>query len=512
MVSGWNRGHRHIIIRVLVSDELMILSTESGTRMFMRLHKLLLCIVFPVFTVLAASGVSHAQSTNLDNTAPQNFLVLGALTGKADALDPNNPDNVLRYRNNFRDILAISYSDLPEHSPSGARRLEQAFDFGEAFLNLGGINTERVIGELLPLRDRRMDVLIVYSWGAAAVMAAFDQGFIRQPPRQLVVVGPPQLTPAGGELWRRLADRYPQMSIDVYIARNDILQRFRETVPRVVHAMLKRLPPSEEEIASAVLSYFTARRVKVHTYHTPPGGSIDAHAIHHFLDFAAARNLYGLRQGPPVVSQETVQDNTGDDEFAVSIHQTTARVAAIDELAQRQTMNLREVQARDEARMRETERLMWRYFASLVESACADAPPSDPWSDGVIFSYTELREWGRTGRGELSDCGRALLDGVLGAGRPVTFGWVRAEAGRYLARVAEETRRREQAARREAERRRAAEARERASGAMSTSGSSRTESTDRDRAIRTPDIENTSGMRDARGVKSNLGRWDGQQR
>ena len=64
-------------------------------------------------------GAALAQSARRDDAGPQNFLVLGVGTAKAAALDPSNPDNVLRFRNDFRDILAISYSDLADRSQSG---------------------------------------------------------------------------------------------------------------------------------------------------------------------------------------------------------------------------------------------------------------------------------------------------------------------------------------------------------------------------------------------------------
>ena len=462
--------------------------------------------------VFAPREAAIAQSARREDAGTHNFLVLGVRTAKADALDPSNPDNVLRFRNDFRDILALSYSDLADRSQSGGA-IQLGADLGEAFMNLGGLRVDRVIGELLPLRDQRIDVLVVHSWAGAAVLEALDRGFLRQPPRQLVVVAPPQLTPAGGERWRRLAERYPQMAIDIYVSRGDILQRVRESM-QVFHDALAhpRLdgPPSDEEIAGEVLAYFTARNVRVRTY-PAPATALDAHAVHHFLEFAAARGLYGLRGETPIPPKETALDNRGDDAFEVEVSRTTARVADIEEVAQREAMALREVQAHDEARMREMELLMWRYFASLVESACAGAPPRNSWSDGVVFSSSVLSELGRAHRGDLSECGRRLLDGVLAAERPVMFAWVREEARRYRAKVADEERRRAEAASREAERRRAEEARERANAAVSTSGGRRTEDGgERERSIRTPDIENTSGMRDARGVLSNMGRWDGR--
>ena len=456
---------------------------------------------------LASPGIPETKPKR-GAASPVRYVVTGVQTTRAAALDPDDPDSLAAYKHNFQDILTISRADMVDPPPS--RTIEVIEDLGEAFFNLQGLKTERVIGELLPLRDRDVDELIVHSWGAAAVLEALSQGFLRKPPRRLIVVQPPQLTPWGGSRWRRLAERYPDMPIDVFVSRHDIVQRIREGAQLAVRPATALLS-TDEEFTGRVLAYFTARNVRVHTFPTPRG-PIDAHSLRHFFDFAAARGLYGLQPAVPVAPLppgETVLDNTGDDAFLVAVSQATKRVANIEALASRQAAALRDVAAQDEASARELEALRWRYFASLLESTCVGGGSRDPYDTFVLFSATALGELARTHRGDLSGCGQALLAAVLREGQPVSPGWIRKEARRYRERATRAQRKELEAARREAERLRSEEARERAYGTLLGSGRTLVDQGDASRAIRLPN-DDTGAMRDLRGVRANLGRFDGR--
>jgi hypothetical protein len=180
-------------------------------------------LVLVCATLLSLPLSAHAQESHFER-----ILVQGVGASRSSATDPSAADNISEYSHNFSDIISLSYTD--DANPSHTGPIEFTADLINAAANLSGVLTPKVRGDLLAVRNHQVDEIMAHSWGAAAVEAALLDGSIRLPPRKLVIVSPPNLSPQGAANWKELARRFPDMKIEIYINPDDILESVREGV------------------------------------------------------------------------------------------------------------------------------------------------------------------------------------------------------------------------------------------------------------------------------------------
>jgi hypothetical protein len=104
-------------------------------------------------------------------------LIMGVGATSRKASDPNNPDNIAAYLQNFDVVVPLSYSEQGGKSTTVDSAVQAAGDLTEAGASLMfGVLTDNERGQLLAIKNKPpLDELYVHSWGAPAVMEAIRQ-------------------------------------------------------------------------------------------------------------------------------------------------------------------------------------------------------------------------------------------------------------------------------------------------------------------------------------------------
>lgn len=469
--------------------------------------------------VIVAAQLADPTLVTAQPPPPFRVLILGVGATRENSSDRASGENISEFRQNFDLVIELSFAaqvapKAPIDSP-----IQYWLDVLHGAANLSGFVTDKVRGELLPLRNRKADLVVVHSWAAPAIMAALNQGLLASPPKELVVVDPPNILPQGGSKWRELGAANPSMRVTVYINKFELFNRVRVAAHVAQHPEQTKLFASSQELSDAtrgVLANFVGRNVTVRTFPVPPPAAtlIGAHRLQHFFEFAAAHGLHGLNKasGPMAATAAPIALSAEDDDnFLVRLSESTARIDAVsDQVAQREAG----IRAPDvsglEALWRDSQASAWRYFSSLAELACQDPErlgEVEPTAHGVVFSQSTLQQFHNREKPTFSRCANQLMAAVIAFDRPVTFAWIKTEARRF------QTRERRAERLREAERKRALREYERAAAAIATSAhrSARernaTSSGDRVSDSRFS-IPEPAAMRELRGVLANLKRYD----
>jgi hypothetical protein len=396
-------------------------------------------LVLVCATLMSLSFSAHAQESHSER-----ILVQGVGASRSSATDPSAADNISEYSHNFSHIISLSYMD--DVNPSHSGPMEFTADLINAAANLNGVLTPKVRGELLDVRNHQVDEIMAHSWGAAAVEAGLLDGSIRLPPRKLVIVSPPNLSPQGAAKWKELASRFPDMKIEIYINPDDILESVRDGV-LVAEKHLEKggLAPADESpnVTQDLMAYFISRNVTVRTYHAKgisPLDPIAAHRLKYFLEFASQTRLDGITRHPPpppitYATSSYESYNTAD--FLLDVSQESLKSVEIQQQVSLHEQALRgdnggqvkEAQAEKEA--------LWQYFVSLLEMSCQGPASIDRIQHSaysVLFSSTVIRDFAAKNNLKLSECAQDLLSAVLRSDAPVDFTWIRREAARYTRR------------------------------------------------------------------------------
>jgi len=411
-------------------------------------------LVLVCATLLSLPFLAHAQESHHEC-----ILVQGVGSSRSSATDPSAADNISEYSHNFSHIISLSYTD--DVNPSHTGPIEFTADLINAAANLSGVLTQKVSGDLLEVRNRQVDEIMAHSWGAAAVEVALLDGTIRLPPRKLVIVSPPNLSPQGAANWKKLSSRFPDMKIEIYINPDDILESVREGV-LVAEEHLEKggLGPADDSpnVTQDLMAYFVARNVTVRTYHAKGISHLDpiaAHRLKYFLEFASQTRLDGITRHPsppPITYATSSYESYNTADFLLDVSQDSLKAVQIEQQVSLHEQALRgdnggqvkEAQAEKEA--------LWQYFVSLLEMSCQGPASIDRVQHSaysVLFSTTVIGEFAARNNLKLLGCAQELLSAVLRSDAPVDFTWIRREAARY----AKEQRKLERE--REAERRRA---------------------------------------------------------
>jgi hypothetical protein len=411
-------------------------------------------LVLVCATLLSLPFLAHAQESHYER-----ILVQGVGSSHSSATDPSAADNISEYSHNFSDIISLSYTD--DVNPSHTGPIEFTADLISAAANLSGVLTPKVGGDLLKVRNHQVDEIMAHSWGAAAVAEALLDGTIRLPPRKLVIVSPPNLSPQGAANWKELSRRFPDMKIEIYINPDDILESVREGV-LVAEEHLEKggLGPADDSpnVTQDLMAYFVARNVTVRTYHAKgisPLDPIAAHRLKYFLEFASQTGLDGITRHPsppPVTYATSSYESYNTADFLLDVSQDSLKAVQIEQQVSVHEQALRGDNGGQVKEAEAEKEALWQYFVSLLEMSCQGPASIDRVQHSaysVLFSTTVIGEFAARNNLKLSGCAQELLSAVLRSDAPVDFTWIRREAARY----AKEQRKLERE--REAERRRA---------------------------------------------------------
>jgi len=413
-------------------------------------------LVLVCATLLLLPFSAHAQEPHYER-----ILVQGVGASRSSATDPSAADNISEYSHNFSDIISLSYMD--DVNPSHTGPIEFTADLISAAANLSGVLTQKAGGDLLKVRNHQVDEIMAHSWGAAAVEEALLDSTIRLPPRKLVIVSPPNLSPQGAAKWKELARRFPDMKIEIYINPDDILESVREGV-LVAEEHLEKggLGPADDSpnVTQDLMAYFVARNVTVRTYHAKgisPLDPIAAHRLKYFLEFASQTGLDGITRHPsppPVTYATSAYESYNTADFLLDVSQDSLKAVQIEQQLSLHEQALRGDNGEQVKEAQAEKEALWRYFVSLLEMSCQGPASIDRVQHSaysVLFSTTVIGEFAASNNLKLSGCAQELLAAVLQSDAPVDFTWIRREAARYAKRQRALERERE----REVERRRA---------------------------------------------------------
>lgn len=396
-----------------------------------------------VLILLTTSGVAHSSPSEAPVTQP--VLVLGVSGLEELANDPNNTRSIAEFTQNFAKVVTLT------HRRDGAPALldlkDKAADLALSVKeDLSGKLSTHSREALAPLREIRQDTLIAHSWGAMALMYAIRDNEI-PPPKLLVIINPPLLSPEGTRQWRTLAERFPELALDVWIGTDDLLNRGRKMASR---------PQKNEETgefklyspADALMPFLTPNapaKVRVRMY---PGD----HRLLGFLDFASRKNEYGLKpravggsvefSGPamPAFLNDVFRINGGaghgkpeprtrsgyaylfETGPGLARAQVFARAAGIDRMPQTREL----LQARAERSVQERAQARWEYAALLIATAC-----STPYVlrehemrgllPGLRMPLSDLRLGYERGRRSMSACELEILEEIIANSKSMTI-------------------------------------------------------------------------------------------
>jgi hypothetical protein len=366
----------------------------------------------------------------------QPVLVLGVYGTEGLANDPNDTHSIAEFTHNFGKIVTLTHRKDGE--PVLLDKQNKKADLSVSIReDLNGKLSDYSRRMLEPLRGAPQETLIAHSWGAMAVLYAIRDGVI-PPPKRLVIVNPPLVSPEGTGEWRALAERHPDLSLDVYIGTDDFLQRGR----RLLSATQTDSETGWQKDASpgdALVPFLLPNapaRVRVRMY---PGD----HRLLGFFDFVSRKGEYGLKPravggtaqipgpaAPAFIVKDLFPTNGArslgktparsgygylfDSGPGLARAQAFARIAGIERAPQTREL----LQARAERSVVDLAKARWEYAALLVATAC-ETPyvlrehEARGLVPGVSLPLSDLRLGYERARRSMSACENEIFTEII---------------------------------------------------------------------------------------------------
>ncbi len=370
-------------------------------------------------------------------------LVMGVGATSKKAADPNNPDNIAAYLQNFDVVIPLSYSEKSGEPTALDSAVQTVGDLAEAGAGIiGRVLTDNEKGQLLAIKNRPpLDELYVHSWGAPAVMEAIRQGYLPAPNR-LIVIDPPNLTPKDAQKWGNLAASFPEMKLDIFVNKDELFEQIREVYATKASSSIGA--DHDFYLFGDVLANFTGRTITVHTFTATLSGTIHSYEIHslkYFFEYAVPRGLFGLTKvnTPAVPAPEYLAGYTPDSESAylIKVSPETAKMSSLEQSFWARQNEIRNPdKTADLLNIQQSREAGWSYFKAVVRYACADPEGLDSEASvhrafGVVFAFEVISTFYGQEKSSLSECDRQLIEPILAAETPVSYGWLEKQARTY---------------------------------------------------------------------------------
>lgn len=369
------------------------------------------------------ASVVHAQ----EESAGRKILVLGVGGTEGVANNPNDPHGIAEFTQNFEQTVTLSFRD------DRAKRPGFGFWASDVFLatrdDLAGNLSAHAWNALTSLRLSPGDTVIAHSWGAMELMYAIREGVV-QPPGRVVFVNPPLISPEGTREWRAFAERFPRLAVDVYIGKEDFLNRMRVTGADIKYRDIRNRPSALGDALMPFVIPEAPAQIRVRMY---PGD----HRLLTFLDFAARTGQYGLTprsvggnveipagQPPAFVQKQLFQSNETGYGYLFETGPGLARAQALARTVgigrEPQTRELLRVQAQERAQRsaQELAKARWEFVSLLIATAC-ETPyvlrefESRGLVPGIRIPLSDIRVGYARESGSMSKCQREIFEEII---------------------------------------------------------------------------------------------------